>query len=384
MTSLQLIGILIGAAIALLGIVLKFLSDHPHKNQSIIIFIALGCLIISGAVVSFFLARQQQEYEDQERHDIAQISGNMENLPKAISRVLAPIIKEKLSDNLSAIGQMLSESSSSLEELLTSDEKRGYIHKRLGDCYYKEADLKNAETEFKMAIENNPADVDNYRYLGIIFSQQKRLSEAKSIYLKIISLEPGISTLEEQLQLALLYEYLGPDVPALQSALKLYNHIIKFNGAYVELAKSRIEYIKGQLGFEETRRSGELPVGLIPPVVVISYPSSESEFGVGEKIVFKGTIAAPYHGCALDYYVVEYRDTGQKGADWNTITHKQVDVVYQEGRYLTGHIVGDKICEWISETAGRYAVRVVAKDLNGQLSSHQIVLTIKERQITQT
>ena len=369
MTKLQIGIVIISTAFLLLSVGFS-INISPIKKRIIVIFIVFVILIILNFLYFHFEKREQKREKQDIQKGVAQeFKKAQEEIFQKLPQLLSPIIEQKIRESLfsSKLGQAPGKSQVSFEELLSSatPEERAYIHKMLGVEYYRKNNFQDAEIEFKMAIENNPTDIDSHRFLGIIFGQQRRLSEAKSTYLRIINLKSDVSTLEEQLQLAVLYEYLGRGTSALQSALQLYNNIVKLNGAYVELAKDRIEYITNQLRVP----SSVSWTSSIPPIAVISYPSSGAEFNKNEGIIFKGTVASPRS--VLDYYTVEHKNISKQDSSWSTI----IKVDY----YETEEIVGGTICKWVPWVSGKYVVRVFAKDISGYSSSHQIILTIKEK-----
>jgi tetratricopeptide (TPR) repeat protein len=368
MFNLQIIRILLAALILALNFIFDTPNIKPRRKKFFIMFILLVIVLIPWIVIEIRVkSMEQEDYKQRTQQITEQIKESEERFHQEFTRLLNPIIEQKIYIHKE-------ETRVDFDELLSLDtpEKRAYFHKKLGIAYYKKSNFQDAETEFKLAIENNPTDIGSNRFLGIIYSKQKRLLEGKSIYRTIVNLKPDISTLEEQLQLAVLYEYLGPDDTALRAALNLYNNIIKFNDAYVELAKSRIKHVNEQLKFEEKRREGLWRgpgIGLIPPIVVISFPFSGAELIIDEEIIITGTIATPRYGSGMDYYIVEYKNLDRPEAAWVTLI--KVDCYSYENE-----ILASSICKWKPIIHGKYVIRILAADLNGNVSSHQIHLKI--------
>ncbi len=356
------------ALITIISISFTLYSVRSSQKRHFII-IGIALIVTLWAALGYLMNKRQREEIVEE---VKEVKREIENLPQRLSILLNPIIEAKIERK-----EEFNKPTMGFEEMLFSEarENQVFIHKNLGIYYYKRNDFGIAEKELQRAIQFDRKDIDSHRYLGIIYSKKQDFNRAISIYQKIVNLKPDVSTLEEQLQLAVLYEYIGRDASALQSALKLYNRIIGFNDAYVKLAKDRIEYIRPQIEyeFERKRRSGTMPVGLIPPIVVISLPSPGSKFALGREIILKGTIANPRYGNIIDYYVVEYRNLSKEDDSWQII--KSVD--FQGAK---DEIIGGVICKWTPISLGRYLVKVIAKDLNGHEASHQIQIMVQPKE----
>jgi tetratricopeptide (TPR) repeat protein len=79
------------------------------------------------------------------------------------------------------------------QEAIKSYPTRAAFHTSLGDIYYKQGQLSEAEAEYKAAINLDSESTDSRYGLGQVYLNSERYSEAEAQFNKVVRLSPGSS-----------------------------------------------------------------------------------------------------------------------------------------------------------------------------------------------
>jgi tetratricopeptide (TPR) repeat protein len=79
------------------------------------------------------------------------------------------------------------------QEAIKSYPARDTFHISLGDIYYKQGQLTEAEAEYKAAIHLDSESTDSRYGLGQVYLNSEKVSEAEVQFKKVVSLSPGSS-----------------------------------------------------------------------------------------------------------------------------------------------------------------------------------------------
>jgi tetratricopeptide (TPR) repeat protein len=79
------------------------------------------------------------------------------------------------------------------QEAIKSYPTRDAFHISLGDIYYKQGQLSEAEAEYKVAINIDSESTDSRYGLGQVYLNSERVSEAEAQFKKVVSLSPRSS-----------------------------------------------------------------------------------------------------------------------------------------------------------------------------------------------
>ncbi len=79
------------------------------------------------------------------------------------------------------------------QEAIQSYPTRDAFHTSLGDIYYKQGQLSEAEAEYKAAINLDSESTDSRYGLGQVYLNSERYSEAEAQFKKVVRLSPGSS-----------------------------------------------------------------------------------------------------------------------------------------------------------------------------------------------
>ena len=90
--------------------------------------------------------------------------------------------------------RQLKEAFDYLEDAKRSDEKFARTYYLLGNAYYLKKDFKQAETNYKKAIELDPKENAPYSNLAGLYSSQKKNDKALSTLQKLLAVEPDFAT----------------------------------------------------------------------------------------------------------------------------------------------------------------------------------------------
>ncbi len=128
---------------------------------------------------------------------------------------------------------------------------KAHHHSQLGDIYFQQGKLDQAEACYRAALERDPEDLDTRAHLGQCLLRQKRAAEALPLLEQVAAAAPGHDFGHTQMALAETYTALGrPDdaLPAWKAVLERHTYALaRVQLAELYLARGQADLAKREL-----------------------------------------------------------------------------------------------------------------------------------------
>ena len=128
------------------------------------------------------------------------------------------------------------------------DKYLGDVHFYMGNCYYLNNDLAQAEKEYREAIKMNPDDIEAHNNLGGVLYDLKRYEEAEKECKEAIRINPNLA--EAHNNLGILYEHFK----RYKEAEKEYREVIRINPDYANVHNNLGTLLEDLKRYEEAEK----------------------------------------------------------------------------------------------------------------------------------
>jgi hypothetical protein len=128
---------------------------------------------------------------------------------------------------------------------------KAHHHSQLGDLYFRQGKLDQAEARYRAALEREPEDADTLAHYGQCLLRQRRAAEALPLLERVVAQDPGHDFGHTRMALAEAYAALGrPDdaLAAWQAVLERHTYArARVQLAELYLARGQPELARGEL-----------------------------------------------------------------------------------------------------------------------------------------